>query len=370
MPKLVERCRTSASSSTNEPGSSSCSTRSRAVCRPLSCWRAIADSAVGQLGAAPLQVGQLARGGVDVGGIVVGDRLGSCAHPRSVSRDPGPCRRGQHHVAPGRGRSSDVPARRAPLPARRSPPPARPTAPGSMAAVASTSMNVTTQPLDAEALRAAVVGPWAQLDVVERTGSTNADLMAAAAAGAPDRTVLVAEYQEAGRGRMTRSWVSPRRDRAHRERAAAPGRGARRPGSAGCRCSPGWPCWTPCAGSASAPAGLKWPNDVLIGTRPRKVAGILAEVADAHGPAVVIGIGLNVGAAPPDQPFATSLAAEGSRCGPGRRAGRAADQPGRAGGALAGGPGRPRAHPAARGLPRRPAPASAPRCGSSCPAEP
>ena len=61
-------------------------------------------------------------------------------------------------------------------------------------------MNVTARPLDAEALRAAVVGPWAQLDVVERTGSTNADLMAAAAAGAPDRTVLVAEHQEAGRG--------------------------------------------------------------------------------------------------------------------------------------------------------------------------
>ena len=45
--------------------------------------------------------------------------------------------------------------------------------------------------------------------MVERTGSTNADLIAAAAAGAPDRTVLVAEYQDAGRGRLARSWVSP-----------------------------------------------------------------------------------------------------------------------------------------------------------------
>ena len=48
-------------------------------------------------------------------------------------------------------------------------------------------MNRTTQPLDAGALRAALVGPWAQLDLVERTGSTNADLRAAAVAGAPDR---------------------------------------------------------------------------------------------------------------------------------------------------------------------------------------
>ncbi len=110
-------------------------------------------------------------------------------------------------------------------------------------------MNVTARPLDAAALRAAVVGPWAQLDVVERTGSTNADLMAAAAEGVADRTVLVAEYQEAGRGRMTRTWVSPPGSGHHGERAAAAGRGRRRPGSAGCRCWPGWPCWTPCASS-------------------------------------------------------------------------------------------------------------------------
>jgi len=172
-------------------------------------------------------------------------------------------------------------------------------------------MNVTARPLDAGALRAAVIGPWAQLDVVEQTGSTNADLIAAAAAGAPDRTVLVAEHQESGRGRMTRSWVSP------------PGAGLTvsvllRPTGV----PPSRFGWLPLlVGLAvldtvrefsTAPVGLKWPNDVLLGSRPRKVAGILAEVADAHRPAVVVGIGLNVGALPPDQPFATSLAAEGS----------------------------------------------------------
>jgi BirA family transcriptional regulator, biotin operon repressor / biotin---[acetyl-CoA-carboxylase] ligase len=171
-------------------------------------------------------------------------------------------------------------------------------------------MNVTAQPLDARALRTALVGPWAQLDVVERTGSTNADLLAAATAGAPDRTVLVAEHQDAGRGRMTRSWVSP------------PGTGItvsvllRPTGVPQSRFG-----WLPLlAGLAvldavrdccPATAGLKWPNDVLLGAQPRKVAGILAEVADAQPPAVVIGIGINVAAAPPDQPFATSLAAEG-----------------------------------------------------------
>ena len=70
-------------------------------------------------------------------------------------------------------------------------------------------MNRIARPLDHDAVRAALVGLWARVDIVERTGSTNADLLAAAAAGAPDRTVLVAEHQEAGRGRLARSWVSP-----------------------------------------------------------------------------------------------------------------------------------------------------------------
>ena len=169
---------------------------------------------------------------------------------------------------------------------------------------------MTAQPLNAEALRAALVGPWAQLDVVGRTGSTNADLMAAAAGCAPDRTVLVAEHQESGRGRLTRNWVSPAGSGITvsvllRPAGIAPSRFA----------------WLPLlAGLAVldtvrefvvAPAALKWPNDVLVGHPPRKVAGILAEVADAHRPAVIIGIGLNVAAVPADQPHATSLAAEG-----------------------------------------------------------
>ncbi|HYH32919.1 MAG TPA: biotin--[acetyl-CoA-carboxylase] ligase [Pseudonocardia sp.] len=172
-------------------------------------------------------------------------------------------------------------------------------------------MNRTVQPLDAEGLRTALVGPWTQVDVVERTGSTNADLLAAAADGAPDRSVLVADQQEAGRGRLARSWVAP------------PGSGIAvsvllRPTGV----PPSRFGWLPLlAGLAlldtvrqvcPAPAGLKWPNDLLLGPGQRKAAGILAEVGDAVRPAVVIGIGLNVAAAPPEHPTATSLAAEGA----------------------------------------------------------
>jgi BirA family transcriptional regulator, biotin operon repressor / biotin---[acetyl-CoA-carboxylase] ligase len=171
-------------------------------------------------------------------------------------------------------------------------------------------MERTAQPLDADVLRTSLVGLWAQVDVVERTGSTNADLLAAAAAGAPDRSVLVAEHQEAGRGRLARTWVAP------------PGSGItvsillRPTGVPPSRFS-----WLPLlAGLAAldavrelttAPAGLKWPNDLLLGAEPRKVAGILAEVGDHGRPAVVVGIGMNVVSSPPDQPGATSLAAEG-----------------------------------------------------------
>jgi BirA family transcriptional regulator, biotin operon repressor / biotin---[acetyl-CoA-carboxylase] ligase len=172
-------------------------------------------------------------------------------------------------------------------------------------------MKRTVEPLDAGALRAALIGRWTQVDVVERTGSTNADLLAAAADGAPDRTVLVAEHQDAGRGRLARTWVAP------------PGSGITvsvllRPVGV----PPSRFGWLPLlAGLAlldtvrsltDALACLKWPNDLLLGPEQRKAAGVLAEVADAARPAVVLGIGMNVAAAPPDQPGATSLAAEGA----------------------------------------------------------
>ena len=64
---------------------------------------------------------------------------------------------------------------------------------------------------------------------------------------------------------------------------------------------------------AAVPAVLeKWPNDVLIGER--KLAGILAE---AHGDAIVVGVGLNVTSGPAELavPTATSLRLEGAAAG-------------------------------------------------------
>ena len=54
--------------------------------------------------------------------------------------------------------------------------------------------------------------PWRHLEIVEETGSTNADLLARATAGENiDGIVLIAEHQTAGRGRMGRGWsAAPR----------------------------------------------------------------------------------------------------------------------------------------------------------------
>jgi BirA family transcriptional regulator, biotin operon repressor / biotin---[acetyl-CoA-carboxylase] ligase len=186
------------------------------------------------------------------------------------------------------------------------------------------------EPLDAAAVRAAVLRPdglWQAVEVTELTGSTNADLLARAVAGVPEGTVLAAEQQSAGRGRLGRAWVAP-------PRAALTFSLLLRPRDVP-RARHGW--LPLLAGLATAEAvravtgvdtRLKWPNDVLAGegnalaggsggvVPPGKLGGILAGVtADA----VVIGIGLNVSTEPDELPppapgslSATSLRLAGS----------------------------------------------------------
>jgi BirA family biotin operon repressor/biotin-[acetyl-CoA-carboxylase] ligase len=145
--------------------------------------------------------------------------------------------------------------------------------------------------LDARALSAALTrdgGLWRSLEVVESIGSTNAELLARAGAGADEGTVLVAEHQEAGRGRLDRTWISPPRAGLTVSFLVRPDVPAARRG------------WLPLltgvalAESVGEATGVrtsvKWPND-LLALDGRKLAGILAE---ASGAAVVVGTGLNV----------------------------------------------------------------------------
>lgn len=128
---------------------------------------------------------------------------------------------------------------------------------------------------------------------VATTGSTNADLRRMAEEGAAHGTALLADAQTEGRGRMGRAWEAP-------------------PGAAVLLSVLLRPVLAPrqvpllCLGAAVATAEacpdlrIKWPND-LLGPDGRKVAGILAEMELEHGRVryVVVGIGLNLTAAPP-----------------------------------------------------------------------
>jgi BirA family biotin operon repressor/biotin-[acetyl-CoA-carboxylase] ligase len=146
---------------------------------------------------------------------------------------------------------------------------------------------------------------WREVRAVGETGSSNADLLAAAGAGLAEGTVLVAEAQTAGRGRLGRRWASP-------PRAGLTFSVLLRPVGVPAALL-GWlPLLAGVAAAASVravaavDASLKWPNDVLAGER--KLGGILAE---RTGTAVVIGIGINVWQARADLPpdaAATSLA--------------------------------------------------------------
>ena len=149
--------------------------------------------------------------------------------------------------------------------------------------------------LDGPALAAAITRDsrlWRSLEVVEEIGSTNAELIGRARdpedGGAPEGTVLVAEHQVTGRGRLDRVWTSPPRAGLTVSFLLRPDVPAARKG------------WLPLlAGVALAESvaevtgvlpSLKWPND-LLAADGRKLAGILAE---SSGTAVVVGTGLNV----------------------------------------------------------------------------
>jgi len=161
--------------------------------------------------------------------------------------------------------------------------------------------------LDEAALHAALDSRWARVQVVAETNSTNADLLSDSSA--PDHSILVAESQVAGRGRLDRTWTSP-------PRAGLTFSMLFRPPTPVATWS-----WLPllagvslCDAVAAAtgiPVGLKWPNDLLSRPGEGKLAGILAQTADD---AVVIGIGLNVSTQADELPVptASSLAIAGA----------------------------------------------------------
>ena len=212
--------------------------------------------------------------------------------------------------------------------------------------------------------RALMVGGFVSaIRVLPEVDSTNTALLGAAADGAPHGSVLVAEAQLAGKGRLGRSWQAPARSGLFlsvlvRPEHVPPARWGWLPLLAGVAAR------SAVAGMAKVDVALKWPNDLIVepdadsagrtvpphrpagsgpaadsdsatvvgaGSAPdsgagadpgdgydyglgRKLGGILVERAPGDAPAMVVGIGLNVTlrAYELPAPHATSLALAGA----------------------------------------------------------
>jgi BirA family transcriptional regulator, biotin operon repressor / biotin---[acetyl-CoA-carboxylase] ligase len=140
--------------------------------------------------------------------------------------------------------------------------------------------------LTAESIRRALPGWVPEVQFLPETGSTNRVAMEWAAEGAAHGSLVVADYQTAGRGRLERTWLAPAGSSVLASVVLRPAMEAAQRGLlalaaavALCRCLE----------ELEVPASVKWPNDVLLGDR--KVAGMLSEAA---GDVVVLGVGVNV----------------------------------------------------------------------------
>ena len=154
------------------------------------------------------------------------------------------------------------------------------------------------------------------------TTSTNDVARDLAARGAPEGTVVIADYQTAGRGRLGRRWLAPPGTSLLCSLLFRPPPGLE---------SPPHPtdltmlCALAAADAvekaAGLPVSLKWPNDLVVvrGESWRKLGGLLAEtgVSGDRVEFVIVGVGINVNvpaeSLPELAPDATSILAETGR---------------------------------------------------------
>ena len=144
-----------------------------------------------------------------------------------------------------------------------------------------------------------------KLEITPCTSSTNTDLLERASNESIDGHILAAEVQLAGRGRRGRGWVSPFGHNIMVSLGAVIDQPPMRIGSISLAIGVGLARAIEAVGVPDAK--LKWPNDVLI--EGKKVAGILVEMVYATQPvSLVIGMGINVHAAPGEEITGSYLA--------------------------------------------------------------
>jgi len=141
--------------------------------------------------------------------------------------------------------------------------------------------------------------PLGEIKYFESTGSTNDEALAWAAKGAPDLSLVIADEQTAGRGRLDRKWFTPRGTALAFSLILRPATGSHLSRTIGLAALS--------IADALIQHGLapqiKWPNDILLNRK--KTAGILIETtwSGAGVDSLVIGMGINVykGSIPPQE---------------------------------------------------------------------
>lgn len=142
-----------------------------------------------------------------------------------------------------------------------------------------------------------------QVDEVTSIDSTNSWLVEQARHGAPEGRAILAGFQEAGRGRLDRSWEAPASSAMLLSLLLRP---------ASLKAA----SWSTSAVALAVRAALarlcgvrpqlKWPNDLVVDDE--KLGGLLAELVSDNPPAVVVGVGVNLTTSPPELAATSVLA--------------------------------------------------------------
>jgi len=157
---------------------------------------------------------------------------------------------------------------------------------------------VGREQFDENTIRRGLRTTWLGRNLVyySEIGSTNDEARRLAEQGAPNGTLVICNHQTAGRGRMARRWMSTAGSSLLLSLILRPSLSPARVQIATMAC--GLAAADAIEDVAGVQAGLKWPNDLLIGDR--KVAGILTEMATIGDKVefLVVGMGVNVNLEP------------------------------------------------------------------------
>ena len=162
-------------------------------------------------------------------------------------------------------------------------------------------------PLTRDTINSTLATTWLgrRIELFDSLTSTNREAVQLAQAEVEHGTVVVAESQTAGRGRLSRTWFSPPDVNLYCSIILRTGRPPERLTE--------WLSWLPLVSAlataeaieqvSSTHVSVKWPNDLLISER--KVGGILCESGTGTGsdPFQIIGIGINVNGDEEDWPI-------------------------------------------------------------------